>query len=183
MASLTGSTISGANLSINRMFSAAEGMTGWKSFYHCANAESTDECNPTYSCGWLHVRTPLPATNAASGIGWNPTMIEVVGYHSYSGEYFSDWKAVINNSGYADNAWYGSQVRVNEGNVTGSDGPVVYQSTNSYGGYQRVCFAIRKMGCCCNGWFWVRIRGGGHIAYREDYPWATIGASTNNAWY
>lgn len=183
MATLTNTTVTNGTVNVSSIYSGSEGMTDWRNFYHCANSVDTTECNPTYSCGWIHVRTPIPATNAASGIGWNPCMIEVVGYHSYSGQFFSDWKAVVNNSGYADDNFYGSQVRVNTGNTQGSDGPVVYQSTNEYGGYKRVCFAMRKEGCCCNGWFWVRIRGGGGVGYRENYPWAQIGASTNSPWY
>jgi hypothetical protein len=182
MASLQDTTFSGGLVTANKIYPYGSGMSEWHRIYHCANADSTSECNPTYSCGWLHVRTPFPATNAASGIGWNPSILEVVGFHTYGGENTSDWMAITNNSGYADNAWFGSQVRVNDGtHQDAANQPYIYQSANTYGSYQRVCFSIRKSGCCCVGHLWVRYRNRGGSNYRTDSAWATKGMATQTA--
>lgn len=88
---------------------------------------------------YYHVRTPLPADTTY--LGWNPSILEVYGYHGIGETATSrihDFKALINVNGY-DNGWYGSQIPMNDGyNST----PIVYRSTNTYGGKTRVCFSI-----------------------------------------
>jgi hypothetical protein len=174
MASLQGTSVSGEITGTSGVYKPGGAQTPWYRIQHCADATSTSICNPTYSCGWFHIRTPLPATNAASGIGWNPNILEVVGFHTYGGENYHDFKAITNNSGYGDNTWYGSQIRSNQGNSA----PIVYQSTNNYGGLKRVCIALPKSGCCCQGWVWVRWTN--NSGYRADFAWAT-GANSSSA--
>ena len=181
MAVLQATNVSGNITANGGVFPQGNNHTGWYRMYHCVDADSTAECNPTYSCGWIHVRTPYPATNAAGGIGWNPNIVECVGFHTYDGGWTHDFKAIVNNSGYSDNTWYGSQVRVNKGTDTGADAPVIYQSTNTYGNYKRVCIAMRKVGCCCVGWFWIRFWN--NVGYRIDYPWATAARNSNTAYF
>ena len=181
MANLQGTSVSG-NLQVNGYIRRAgeEDVSPWWFASHCANATTTAECDPTYACGRLHVRTPLPAD--ISSMGWNPIILEVVGYHSYSGERTSSWKALLNVNG-STNAWYGSQIMVDStaaGNspdpsITGGNAadPYVYRSANTYGGKQRVCFAVNKIGCCCTGYIWVRWFNGSQ--WFNDYPWSTVG--------
>jgi len=140
-------------------------MTEWFRIYHCVDATSTAICNPTYSCGWIHVRTPIPAD--VDGIGWNPIILEVKGFHTYSGESTHDFKALLNINGY-NNAFFGSQIFANNG--VSSD-PYVYRSSSTYGGRQRICFSMRKIGCCCVGWFWVRWWN--RSDHRTSFPFAT----------
>ena len=121
----------------------------------------------------LHVRTPLPAE--IGSIGWNPIILEVVGYHSYSGEYTHDFKALCNVNGY-DGAWYGSQIMVNDGQ---NSAPFVYRSSNYYGGSRRVCYAVNKLTCCCQGRIWTRWWNASN--YRADYAWGTAASNDNNA--
>lgn len=150
----------------------------WKYLYHCADATSTAICNPTYSCGRLHVRTPIPADTSA--LGWNPIILHVVGFHTYSGERTSDWKGLINVNG-DNNSWYGSQIFSNRGDPNYPSNPFVYRSNSTYGGKQRVCFAINKIGCCCVGWLWVRWFNGSQ--WFNDFAWATVGMADNTpAW-
>jgi hypothetical protein len=177
MANLQNTTINTAAISASRVIPYGSGMPEWVRISNCANGTDT---TPNYAGTWIHIRTPLPATNAASGIGWNPSLIEVVGFHSYSGEYTWDYKAVTNNSGYADNNWYGSQVRVNDSNTNDI---VVYKSQSQYGGYERVCIAQRKVGCCCVGWFWIRIRNQGRNYRYTSHPYATEGRADSNPFW
>lgn len=167
MATLQESTIT--SLETANIYRAGEAMSPWYKFYHCQDAPDTSYCNPTYACGWLHVRTPIPADEGAGSIGWLPNLIEIVGFHTYSGENFHDYMFVANTTGDGNNTWYGSQLRVDHGNV---EDPVMYRSSSTYGGYRRVCFAMRKSGCCCVGWYWVRFRNSSAAGYRADYPWA-----------
>jgi len=179
VASLTSSTVSGNITASGGVYKAGGNQSPWYRIQHCADATSTSICNPTYSCGWLHIRTPLPATNEAGGIGWNPNIVEVVGFHTYGGEYTHDFRAIANNSGYADNAWFGSQIRSNQNyGSTGGNLPVVYQSTSNYGGLRRVCIALPKAGCCCQGWVWIRWWN--NSGYRGDFAWG-VGANSSNA--
>jgi hypothetical protein len=103
-------------------------------------------------------------------------MLEVVGYHSYSGERWHDFKAIVNTTGDGNNTWYGSQIRVNTGNAASN--PYVYRSTSTYGGYRRMCFAIGKISCCCTGNLWVRVWT--NSGFRSQYAWATETADTNS---
>ena len=150
--------------------------TEWYQLSHCVcpSSDGTSDCIGN-GRAYLHVRTPYPADNAA-GIGWNPYLLEVVGYHSYSGERWHDFKAIVNNNGY-DNTFYGSQIRVNTGNSNSN--PYVYRSSATYGGYTRMCFAIGKISCCCTGNLWVRMWNMG--GFRTSYAWATETADTNTA--
>lgn len=120
----------------------------------------------------LHIRTPLGAEQSA--LGWNPSIIEVVGHHSYNGEHVHDFKAVVNVNGY-DNGWYGSQIRSNAGYQSN---PFIYRSTNQYGGTQRVCIAIDKELGCQNGWVWVRWFN--NSGWHNSFAWATAGSNDNN---
>lgn len=173
MASLTNTSINGIIRARDGVYPAGSNVTPWYRIYHCADGTDT---NPVYAGGWLHIRTPLPATNAAPGMGWNPSIVEVVGFHTYDGGYTHDFKTVINSSGYSDNSWY-SNTTVNVGNTT----PYVYRSSGTYGSYQRVCIAVPKVGCCCVGWIWVRWWG--NSGYRDNYAWATIGRANNTAYF
>lgn len=174
MASLQPTTVNGVINATGGVYRAGGNQTPWYRIQHCADATSTSICNPTYSCGWIHIRTPLPATNEAGGIGWNPNIVEVVGFHSYSGEVTHDFKALVNNSGDS-NAWFGNQIRSNQNNHANA---LVYQSTNNYGGLKRVCIALPKIGCCCQGWLWVRWWN--NSGYRANFAWG-VGANSSNA--
>lgn len=148
----------------------------WIKLSHCVcpAPDGTSDCIGN-GRPYLHVRTPIPADNAAGNIGWIPWLLEVTGYHTYSGERFHDFKAVVNNNGY-DDSFYGSQVRVNRGN--GNSQPYVYRSSSTYGGYRRLCFAVGKISCCCTGYLWVRAWY--QLTHRISYPWATTTADTNS---
>lgn len=175
MATLTSLTnTSGGIQATGSVHPLGNNQTSWYRLYHCADGSDT---NPAYAGGWLHIRTPYPATNEAGGIGWNPNIVEVVGFHTYSGEHTHDFKAIVNNSGYGDNTWYGSQIKVNDG----TSSPFVYQSSVAYGSHKRVCIAVPKIGCCCVGWIWIRFWN--NVGYRNAYPWATVGRANNTAFY
>jgi len=166
-------TTSSDTLTINNICrEAGSDVTRWYKLNHCQNATSTSICNPTYSCGYLHVRTPLPADNVA--MGWNPIILEVVGQHSYGGSYTHDWKALLNTNGY-NNGWYGSQIVMNDSNHSAMN---VYRSSGTYGGYTRVCFAVPKIGCCCTGALWVRWYNSS--SFIDSYPWATAAYNNNS---
>jgi hypothetical protein len=175
VASLQSSTVNGIINATTGVYAAGGNTSPWYRMYHCADATSTSICNPTYSCGWLHIRTPLPATQAAGGIGWNPNIVEVVGFHTYSGEVTHDFRAIVNNSGDANDSWFGSQIRSNQSNHSSA---VVYQSSSAYGGFRRVCIALPKIGCCCVGWVWVRWWN--NSGYRANFAWA-VGANSSSA--
>jgi hypothetical protein len=145
-------------------YPSGEAMTEWYNIYHCTN-DTVD------SAGWIHIRTPIPA-DANAGVGWIPYMLEVKGYHTYGGEYSGRWGAIVNTTGDGNNSWYGSQIKYNNSNYS----PYVYRSTNTYGGYTRMCFAMSKNGCCCNGWLWVRMNI--NNGFRNSYPWGKIGTTS-----
>jgi len=171
MASL-GNTIVDGNMEFQKVYHSYGDYTPWQQFTNCANTTSTSICNPVYACTWLHIRTPLRLENN-SGLGWNPGIVECVGYHTYGGDYTHDYKWVYNINGY-DGSWYGNQLKINVGyNVTGGNAPVMYRSSSYYNGYRRLCLAIKKVGCCCNGWVWVRWWK--NASLWNDYPWATVG--------
>ncbi len=169
MANLQATTVNG-NVSATALLDSQADISEWQQIGHCVcDGSSISDCLGT-GHPWLHVRTPWPV-NSSAGMGWNPYMLEVVGYHSYSGECFHDWVAVVNTNGYTEDGFYGSNIRINR-STTASD-PYVYASANAYGGYKRMCFSMRKISCCCTGNFWVRVRQNG-LAYRTQYPWATF---------
>lgn len=87
---------------------------------------------------YIHVRLPLPADT--SYLGWNPSILEVMGFNGYSGDKCHDFKALLNVNGY-NNDWYGSQIPMNDGY---NSSPSVYRSSSTYGGQTRVCFSVRQ---------------------------------------
>lgn len=166
MAVLTSTTVNGTLSASGGILNSGQDFTPWYRIYHCADAPDT---NPAYAAGWIHVRTPLPAESSA--FSYIPSLLEVKGFHTYSGEHTHYWKAVVN---VTDTNVFQANVRVNAGNTTG--GPRVYRSNNTYGSYRRVCFAMQKIGCCCVGWFWVRWRM--NSSWFTNHPWATTGGGT-----
>lgn len=120
---------------------------------------------------WLHIRTPWPA-DAAAGLGWNPYMIEVVGYHTYSGEKFHDWKGIVNTTGDGNDTFYSPTIRSNTGNSSAH----FYRSVNTYGGFRRLVVVVEKISCCCTGFLWIRARQ--NSGFRANFPWATTMWST-----
>lgn len=175
MANLVTSTINGDLAAPTHILDGQSDMSEWYKLYHCADAP---DASPAYSAGYLHVRTPIP-TKIADGMGWNPYILEVTGYHSYGGEYFHNFKAIVNTHGDND-VFYGSQVRIDRGS-SGSQ-PYVYESSSTYGGKKRLCFSVGKMGCCCVGFLWVRWWT--NAGKRTDFAWATTGgASRTNAYF
>ncbi len=160
-------------LTASSIVNTAQDYTPWYRIYHCVDATDTSICNPVYSCGYSHVRTPLPADT--NGPTYIPTMLEVIGFHTYSGEYTHYFKSIINVD-TSNN--FQANTRINLGNEDVA--PRVYRSDGTYGGKRRVCFAMRKYGCCCVGWFWVRWRM--NAGYFDDYAWghAAYNNSTTN---
>ena len=178
MASLTNLTVNG-NLIVTSDFNEGQtDMTEWTKLGHCVcegEAPTPSDCRGT-GLPYLHVRTPIPADYSV--VGWIPMQLEVVGYHTYSGEKFHDFTAIMNVNGY-DNGWYGSQIKINRGNAASE--PFVYRSTNSYGGIRRVCFSVAKMNYCGTGFLWARWRT--MSGYKGAYPWATYHTSDSTTPY
>lgn len=177
MANLVTTTVNG-NVSATTILDTQSDTSEWYKLGHCVcDGSAYSDCLGT-GYNYLHVRTPWPI-NSSAGMGWNPYILEVVGYHTYSGERFHDWVAVVNTNGYTETGFYGSYVRINR-SLTTSD-PYVYASSNNYGGYQRMCFSMLKVSCCCTGFFWVRVRQNGAGGYRTQYPWATFHNNSQTA--
>lgn len=170
MANLQSTTTSTYELIATEVYSPSSGVTPWHMVYMCPSVTTTD---------WMHIRTPLPATNQSGGSGWNPSIVEVKGSHSYSGEFTYDFQAVINSSGDAANNWYGSQIRINRGNTDGviRPLPVVYKSTSTYSSYERVCIALPKIAGCYAGWSWIRWWN--NTAILDTSAWATLGTTSS----
>lgn len=172
MAVLTDLSING-ELRASSILNTGQDYTPWYRIYHCVDSTDTSICNPTYSCGYIHVRTPLPA-DYNSGVTHIPSLLEVMGFHTYSGEYTHYFKAVVNvDSG--NNFQANKRIDIGNEDVKAR----VYRSSSQYGGKNRVCFSMRKYPCCCVGWFWVRWRM--NAGFFEDYPWATLGHNDLNA--
>lgn len=163
MASLITTTVNNKMTVANSglIFSTNSDITDWYQLYHCDGGATTR----------LHVRTPIPADIA--GIGWNPIILEVHGHHSYAGEHVHDFKALVNVNGY-NNDWYGSQVVSQSGYASN---PYVYRSSSTYGGRQRVCFSVDKLGGCSAGWLWVRWWNGS--GQWNSYAWG-VGSNYAN---
>ena len=183
MASLQSSTIAGNLTGANYILDNSTDMSEWYILSHCiCDGSQISDCLGT-GHPWLHVRTPLP-TKIADGMGWNPYIIEVVGYHTYSAECFHDFKAIVNTNGY-DDSFYGSAVRINRsgagGAMTPASSPYVYESSTTYGGKKRLCFAVRKYTCCCTGYLWVRWWT--NAGKRTDYSWATFHSNSGTTAY
>ena len=173
MASLQGTTFVGTTeVLASEVYVSGSGMTPWKTIFMCPGGEGNNQA-------WIHIRTPLPATNASSGSGWNPSIVEVKGYHSYFASYSYDFQAVINSAGDGSNAWYGSQIRINRGNTDGviRPLPVVYKSTSTYSSYERVCIALPKVAGCYAGWSWIRWWN--NTAILDTSAWATLGTTSS----
>jgi hypothetical protein len=175
MAVLIDTTVTG-NLTTNYGIRRTDAdMSNWFQIFHCGDAP---DANPPYSASFLHTRTPIPATLAGGLIANTPVTIEVAGYHTYSGEYTHNFK-IIARVDSSDNFSY-----VIRGNV-GTDNPAtnirVYRSDSVHGPAKRISFAMLKVGCCCNGWFWVRFRG--YSSYAQSYPFATTGGASLNTNY
>jgi hypothetical protein len=178
MASLLDTTINGGISGMSAIYDTSADATEWYKLSHCINQASGPSDNRGTGLPYLHVRTPW-STEASDGFGWNPWMIQVVGYHTYSGERFHDFKAVVNTTGDGNNSFYGSRIVVNTGNAASS--PYVYRSANTYGGSRRLCFAIGKISCCCTGYLWVKAWK--NAGRRADHPWATWFSNDNTAAY
>ena len=181
MANISSAALGGNSLAVSSgIVQTGGGCTPWMRLYHCGDCPSTADCNPTYSGGYLHVRTPIPC-ESYSAIRNNPLMLELMAFHTYSGEYTSDFKTVVNIDG-SDNLEY--NVRVNAGSYGLSYDPYFYKSSNTYGGYKRLCFSTQKVGCCCVGWLWVRWWGNATaISLWNNYAWGQTGASQRtNTW-
>lgn len=164
MASLQDTTVNGLlTITGNTVLTGNSNVSPWQQLSHCPTQYSVANNR-------LHVRTPIPG----GALGWNPFILEVVGYHSYSGEVFEDFKAVLNINGGqgAPSGWYGSQIFSNNGTNTS---PYVYLSNNTYGGEYRVCFSTNMISCCCTGNIWARWYNG--ASYWDSYPWATASYS------
>ena len=165
MASLTDLSLNGNPITATSIYQSGAGLSPWVRLYHCADATDTSVCNPTYSCGWLHVRTPIPIINTSYSF-----IFEIVGFHTYDGGYTHDNKTSI--VLYSDGS-VNANVRVNSGNAVD---PWFYPSNNTYGGYKRLCVSMQKVGCCCVGWVWFRW-GPLMDSYWNDYAWATLGGA------
>lgn len=177
MANLVSSTFSGNLTGASFVLDGQSDMSEWYKLSHCiCDGSANSDCLGT-GYAYLHVRTPIP-TKIADGMGWNPYILEVTGYHTYSGEYFHNFKAVVNTNGYNDD-FYGSNVVINRGNAASS--PYVYESASTYGGKKRLCFAVGKVSCCCTGYLWVRWWT--NAGKRTDYSWGTFHANSNTAYW
>jgi len=174
MASLQSIALGGNPLNVTGgIFQQGGGCTPWTRLYHCGDCPSTADCNPTYSGGYLHIRTPIPCESYSS-IRNVPFMFEIIAFHTYSGEYTSDFKFIINIDG-SDNLE--SSGRVNAGSYGLSYEPYFYKSSSTYGGYKRLCFSVQKIGCCCVGWIWMRWWGDSTATNLwNHYSWGQTGA-------
>ena len=168
MASLQATTVNGLlTITGNTVSTGNSNISPWQQLSHC----------PTQSAvanNRLHVRTPIPG----NALNWNPFILEVHGYHSYSGEVVEDFKAVINCNGYqgSPNGWYGSQIFSSNG--TNSQ-PYVYLSNSTFGGEHRVCFSTNMITCCCTGNIWARWMNG--AGYWNSFAWSTISSNDSFA--
>lgn len=175
MASLQSLTVSGVPITVSAgLHRRGGGCTPWNRLYHCGDCPSTADCNPTYSGGYLHVRTPIPI-EGYSPIRNVPFMFEITAFHSYDGGYTWDFKAVLNLD--AVDALE-SNVRVNAGSYGLSFEPYFYKSSSTYGGYKRLCVSLQKVGCCCVGWNWMRWWGPSVVTdLWNNYAWGQTGAA------
>lgn len=167
MATLTTTTITGRLTVLGQMTSGSNSdQTPWYKISY------TDE-GGTQS--FVHVRLPLPADT--SYLGWNPSILEVLGYNGYSGDKVHDFKALLNVNGY-DNTWYGSLIPMNDGYQSSV---FVYRSTNTYGGVTRVCFSVNlaKTGEPAH----LFIRWWNNMAAWNSFAWAYTTSSSNSGVY
>lgn len=168
MASLQQSSVSGLlTITGSTVLTGNTNISPWVQFSHCPTQYNVANNR-------LHVRTPIPST----AIGYNPFILEVVGYHSYSGEVFEDFKAVVNmnGNGVDPGQWNGSRIFSDNGN---NAAPYVYLSANQHGGAYRVCFSTNMITCCCTGNMWARWYNG--ASYWNSYPWAVASYSDSQS--
>lgn len=170
MANLTSTTFNGNSLNVTGgIHQMGGGCTPWMRLWHCADCPVND-CSPTYSAPYLHVRTPISLAGY-----YSPFMFEISSFHTYSGEYTLDSKTIIS-SQY--NYILHSKTFVKNGNISNVNMPYFYISDLVYGASKRMCFSINKVGCCCVGWLWVRWWGDTSITSQFDsYAWATRGGT------
>lgn len=161
MANLQSTNITGKLTITGSFVRGSSDITGWTKLSHCYDPYNR-----------LHVRTPLPADVIEN----TNSILEIVGYHSYSGERVHDTKILINSyPGIVD-----GEVDINSNVISDlgyNSNPIVYASTNLYGGKNRVCFSVDKLTCCCIGHLWVRWWN--NSSYYADYAWATMGSNDN----
>ena len=181
MASLQSISLGGNSLNVTGgIRQIGGGCTPWTRLYHCGDCPSTSDCNPTYSGGYLHIRTPIPAEGFTS-IYSVPFIFELTAFHTYSGEYTHDFK-------YSMFVGAGGTFFVSPASNAGSYGltyePYFYKSTNTYGEYKRICFSIQKVGCCCVGWVWMRWWGNATITNLwNHFAWGQTGAGNRTNTY
>ena len=135
---------------------------------------TTDHCTALDSATYMHIRTSIDADNI-----WEPKIVEVKGFHSYLGEWFHDFKAIVNtpDAGGGAPGAFNYVISMNSGN----DVPVFYRTTAAFNGARRVAFVVRKLGCCCIGRIWVKIYHGSGGS--DSTPWDKIGStSTSPVW-
>ena len=183
MASLQSMVLGGNSLTVSSgIQQRGGGCTPWNRLYHCGDCLTLGDCNPIYSGGYLHIRTPIPCEGYAA-IRNVPFMFELVAFHTYSGDYTSDFKTIINIDG---SDALSTNVRVNAGSYGLSYEPYFYKSSSTYGGYKRLCMSIQKIGCCCVGWVWMRWWGNTAATNLwNNYAWGQTGGGqrTNTAPY
>ena len=154
MANLQSASITGLLTISNQYYQGGNSdITGWIKLSHCYDPYSR-----------LHIRTPLPF----AAISAKSSTIEVIGYHTYSGEHVHDFKYTVDN-----NSGTFSAQKISDNGYESN--PYVYLSTSQYNTQQRVCFAVDKVTCCCTGFLWVRWWN--NASYYADYAWATMGAN------
>jgi len=171
MQSSSGLVINGGITATGGLHMSGNAVSPWYRLYHCADAP---DASPAYSASYLHVRTPFPIEWTLAG-AFDPSILEVVGFHTYSGEYRHDFKATINVASSSNN------LTANVLSDTGNSYIRIYASDNTYGGYKRLCFAVNKLGCCCVGWIWIRFWNKSNLW--NHYAWATTGGATGTSNY
>jgi len=60
------------------------GCTPWSRSYHCGDCPSTSDCNPTYSGGYLHYRTPIPCEGYSMNLYSISHQIHMVDINDYA---------------------------------------------------------------------------------------------------
>jgi hypothetical protein len=172
MAEFQSTTLNGNSISANYVWQSGSDVTPWMRLYHCADAP---DASPSYSAGYLHVRTPIPIEGYGA-IQNIPTMLEIVGFHTYDGNLTHDSKTIINVN-ESDAFQYNVRVNVSYGSLA----PYLYKSTSTYGGYKRLCFSVRKEGCCCVGWLWIRWWMNSNLW--NNYAWGQTGGASQTTSY
>lgn len=178
MANLQATTVNGNfTTDSGKVFDSGSSFTPWYKLNHCDCSSDPNGASDCLGTGhpYLHVRTPIPADNTHSGIGWLPMLFEVVGYHTYSGERFHNHKWVVNvrgdNNGFSATQLSNQNNVDNSGNSIGWTGYNLYRSASTYNSKKRIVLVVPKVSCCCTGFLWVRWSVSAQ--YRNDHAWAT----------